>query len=127
MPPADEPPRSETWINVPVKNRTRPAMKSPIEGRTAEAATAALPPRRLLWLVTAAFALSGFALSAVLSQMVPMLTALGLVAARITVINQGIQVDVGKGEVLHASGEHDHAAEADGGRRRSRATFNIQH
>jgi hypothetical protein len=34
--------------------------------------------RRLLWLVTLGFALSGFALSAVLTQMVPMLTALGL-------------------------------------------------
>ncbi len=34
--------------------------------------------RRLLWLVTAGFALSGFTLSAVLTQMVPMLTSLGL-------------------------------------------------
>ena len=41
-------------------------------------APAARPSRYLLWMVTAAFALSGFALSAVLSQMVPMLTALGI-------------------------------------------------
>ena len=34
--------------------------------------------RRVLWLVTIGFALSGFALSAMLAQMVPMLTALGL-------------------------------------------------
>ena len=40
-----------------------------------------VPPalhRRVLWLVTIGFALSGFALSAMLAQMVPMLTALGL-------------------------------------------------
>lgn len=34
--------------------------------------------RRALWLVTLGFAFSGFALSAMLAQMVPMLTALGL-------------------------------------------------
>jgi MFS family permease len=34
--------------------------------------------RRVLWLVTIGFALSGFALSAMLTEMVPMLTALGL-------------------------------------------------
>ena len=37
--------------------------------------------RRLLWLATIGFALSGFALSAILAQMVPLLTALGLGAS----------------------------------------------
>ena len=40
-----------------------------------------VPPalrQRVLWLVTLGFALSGFALSAMLTQMVPLLTALGL-------------------------------------------------
>ena len=41
--------------------------------------------RRLLWLVTAGFALSGFALSAVLTQMVPMLSGLGLGASALLV------------------------------------------
>lgn len=41
--------------------------------------------RRLLWLVTIGFALAGFALSAMLAQMVPMLTALGLGASALAV------------------------------------------
>jgi MFS family permease len=41
--------------------------------------------RRLLWLVTMGFALAGFSLSAILAQMVPMLTALGLGASALIV------------------------------------------
>ena len=47
-----------------------------------------IPPalqRRALWLVTLAFALSGFALSAMLTQMVPVLTQLGLGASALVV------------------------------------------
>ncbi|OJX15588.1 MAG: hypothetical protein BGO82_10850 [Devosia sp. 67-54] len=46
-----------------------------------EAARAPAPPRAdrwLMWLMTLGFALSGFALSGVLAQMVPLLTAIGL-------------------------------------------------
>jgi MFS family permease len=41
--------------------------------------------RRVLWLVTIGFALAGFALSAMLAQMVPMLTQLGLGASALVV------------------------------------------
>jgi MFS family permease len=41
--------------------------------------------RRALWLVTLAFALSGFALSAMLTQMVPILTQLGIGASALVV------------------------------------------
>lgn len=41
--------------------------------------------RRVLWLVTIGFALAGFALSAMLAQMVPMLTQLGLGASALIV------------------------------------------
>jgi MFS family permease len=53
----------------------RPAVAPAAAGR--DLAPAALQ-RRLLWLVTIGFALAGFALAAMLAQMVPMLTALGL-------------------------------------------------
>jgi hypothetical protein len=41
--------------------------------------------RRVLWLVTLGFALAGFALSAMLAQMVPMLTQLGLGASALAI------------------------------------------
>jgi MFS family permease len=56
-----EPGEADTRIRVPVHAPVPPEIE-----------------RRMLWLVSAGFALSGLALSAVLAQMVPMLTALGL-------------------------------------------------
>ena len=57
--------------------------------QTPAVAAAAMVPevrrRRVLWLITIGFALAGFALSAMLTQMVPMLTQLGLGASALAV------------------------------------------
>lgn len=67
-------------------DRHRRSRSSPTTASLA-IAEAALPEghRRLLWLVTLGFALSGFALSAMLAQLVPILTTIGLGASALFV------------------------------------------
>jgi hypothetical protein len=53
--------------------------------RGVDTGAGAPPDRGLLWLVTIGFALSGFALSAILAQMVPVLVAVGLGSSALVV------------------------------------------
>jgi len=70
-------------VQRPPADHDHPAR--PDEPGTPPAARLSGPERRLLALVTLGFALSNFALSAVLAQMVPTLTALGLGASALLV------------------------------------------
>lgn len=67
------------------RNRHGHAARAAAPSAPAHAPVPAGRRRRVLWLVTIGFALSGFALSAMLAQMVPMLTQLGLGASALVI------------------------------------------
>lgn len=73
-------------IHAVIGRQHRASVRAAAVAETPPVATVATPaPASAMWFATLGFALSGFALSAILAQMVPLLTAVGLGASALLV------------------------------------------
>jgi hypothetical protein len=72
-------------IHAALRRQRHASVRAPADAPPSPDVTPSPAPASAMWLTTLGFALSGFALSAVLAQMVPLLTAVGLGASALLV------------------------------------------